>query len=202
MNFAELLLLALVGWTAIGMLGILISLTRRERAKARHAAAWICGIWALYLVVLISVSLTQRQRVVALGQEQCFDDLCFAVIRSEKVAPFFGRNQPGDGSQLVRITIRGRNRGRGKTRAEGLLRAYLVDSQGRHWDQVPGLSGNRLTMRIPAGSEVISEPVFKVTADARGLGLVFTHGRWQPGVMVMGDSDSWWHKRTVVWLGL
>ncbi len=201
MNFAELLLLALIGWTAIGSLGILISLTRGERTKARHGAAWICGIWAVYLVVLICVSLAQRQRVVSLGQEQCFDDLCFAVTKAEKLPVFFGRNQPADGSQLVRVTIKARNRGRGKTQAEGLLRAYLVDSQGRRWQELPGLSGNRLTTRIAAGSTVISEPVFKLTGDANGLGLILTHGRWQPGVMVIGNSDSWWHKRTVVWLG-
>ena len=201
MNFAELLFLALVGWTGIGVLGTLISLARGERSKARHGAAWIGGIWAVYLIVLTGVSLAQPQRVVALGQERCFDDLCFAVTKAEKVPPFIGQNQPSDGSQLVRVTVRGRNRGGGKAQAEALLRAYLVDSQGRHWHEVPGLSGNRLTTRIAAGSQVISQPVFKVSADAHGLGLVFTHGRWQPGVMTIGGSDSWWHKRTVVWLG-
>jgi hypothetical protein len=48
---------------------------------------------------------------------------------------------------------------------------------------------------------VVSEPVFKVAGDATGLGLVFTHGRWQPGVLVIGYSDSWLHKKTVVELG-
>jgi len=40
-----------------------------------------------------------------------------------------------------------------------------------------------------------------VAADASGLGMVLTHGRWQPGVLVIGDSDSLWHRRTVVDLG-
>jgi hypothetical protein len=183
------------------VLGILISVARGERSKARHGAVWIGGIWAVYWIVLAGVSLAQPQRVVALRQEHCFNDLCFAVTKAEKVSPFVGQNQPGDGSQLVRVTVTGRNRGRGKAQAESLLSAYLVDSQGRHWQEVPGLSGNRLTTRIAAGSQVISQPVFKVSGDANGLGLVFTHGQWQPGVMVIGDSDSWWHKRTVVWLG-
>jgi hypothetical protein len=201
MNFAELLFLALIGWTGIGVLGTLISLARGERTKARHGAAWIGGIWAMYLIALAGVSLAQPQRVVALGQEQCFDDLCFAVTKAEKVPSFVGQNQPSDGSQLVRVAVTGRNRGRGKAQAESLLRVYVVDSQGRKWQEVPGLSGNRLTTRITSGSQVISQPVFKVSGDARGLALVFTHGQWQPAVMVIGDSDSWWHKRTVVWLG-
>ena len=201
MNFAELLLLALVGWTGIGVLGILVSLAQGERTKARHGAAWICGIWTVYVIVLISVSLAQKQRVVALGQEQCIDDQSFAVTKGEKVPPFVGQNEIGDGSQLVRVTVRGRNRGRGKTQAEGLLGAYLVDTQGRHWQEVPGLSGNRLTTRIAPGNDVIIEPLFKVSGDAHGLGLVFTHGQWEPEVLVIGASSSWWHKRTVVWLG-
>ncbi len=59
-----------------------------------------------------------------------------------------------------------------------------------------------LTGRVGAGAEMMSEPVFKVAADASGLELVFTHGRWQPGVLVIGDSDSWGHRRTVVELGV
>jgi hypothetical protein len=43
--------------------------------------------------------------------------------------------------------------------------------------------------------------MFKVPADATGLRLVFTHGRWQPGVLVIGDPDSLGHRRTVVELG-
>jgi hypothetical protein len=47
----------------------------------------------------------------------------------------------------------------------------------------------------------VSQPVFDVGADASGLGLVFTHGQRQPGVLVIGDSDSLLHRRTVVPLG-
>ena len=45
---------------------------------------------------------------------------------------------------------------------------------------------------------MVSQPVFAVAADATGLGLVFTHGRWQPGRLVIGDSDSLLHRRTAV----
>jgi hypothetical protein len=47
----------------------------------------------------------------------------------------------------------------------------------------------------------MSEPVFKVAGDANRLGLVLTHGWRQPGVLVIGDSDSLLHRRTVVELG-
>ena len=59
----------------------------------------------------------------------------------------------------------------------------------------------RLTARVAAGDSVVSEPVFKVAGDATGLELVLTHGWKQPGMLVIGDSDSWLHRRTVVKLG-
>jgi hypothetical protein len=92
------------------------------------------------------------------------------------------------------------NRGR-KAQSEGLIRAYLVDAQGRRWEMSPGVNGVELTARVVGGGSVVSAPVFKVAADASGLGLVLTHGRWQPGVLVIGDSDSLLHRKTVVELG-
>lgn len=196
MNLRELLLLAVVGWTAIGIAGTAVSLIRRERAKAVHGLAWIVAVWVAYLAVLLTVSLTQGQRVVALGQPQCFDEMCFTVT---------GINEPEglpaqDQRRLVRVSIRIANKGH-KPESEGLIQAYLIDSGGRLWGESPGLSGVRLTTRVPAGQSVISEPVFAVAEDATGLKLIFTHGHWQPGMLVIGDSDSLLHRRTVVPLG-
>jgi hypothetical protein len=76
-----------------------------------------------------------------------------------------------------------------------------VDAKGRLWEESPGVNGVGLTARVAGGQSVVSEPVFKVAGDATGLQLVFTHGRRQPGVLVIGDSDSLLHKKTVVDLG-
>ena len=197
MSFRELLLLALVGWTAVGAVGVTVSLVRGERAKGLRNLGWIVGVWVVYMGVLVGTSLMQPQKVLAMGQEQCFDDMCFAVTGVEEVPGFLIR----DGSRLVRVSVRVSNRGRGKTQSEGLLQAYLVDAQGRKWEESTGVSGVRLTAKVAAGSSVVSEPVFKVAKDSSGLGLVFTHGRRQPGLLVIGDSDSLWHRRTVVPLG-
>ena len=76
-----------------------------------------------------------------------------------------------------------------------------LDGQGRRWEESAGVNGVELKARVVGGGSVVSEPVFKVAGDATGLGLVFTHGRRQPGVLVIGDSDSLLHKKTVVRLG-
>ena len=87
-----------------------------------------------------------------------------------------------DGRRLVRVSVQVANKGR-KTQSEGLIWAYLVDAQGRRWEESAGVGGVGLTARVEGGSSVVSEPVFKVAANAAGLGLVLTHGRWQPGVL-------------------
>jgi hypothetical protein len=134
-------------------------------------------------------------------QEQCFGEMCFAVMSVDEVPQFVRHGEVRDLSRLVRVTVRVRNTARGKAQGEKLIRAYLVDEQGRRWTESSGVSGNRLTGRVAAGGEMMSEPIFKVPGDATGLRLVFTFGRWQPGVLVIGDSDSLGHRRTVVELG-
>jgi len=180
------------------VVGMLISVARKEREKVRSGARWIVGTWLAYLLVLGTVSLAQSQRVVATGQEQCFGEMCFTVLSADEVPRFLGKSQPGDGSRLVQVVVRVKNKGRGRAQSERLIRAYLIDGQGRLWQETRGVNGNRLTARLEAGGEMVSEPVFKVAADATALRLVFTHGRWQPGVLVIGDSDSWLHRPTVV----
>jgi hypothetical protein len=196
MKAAELFLLGLVGWTAIGVIGVGVSLWRGERQRARRGVAWLVGIWMVYLCVVMGVSLRQRQRVVAMGEPQCFDEMCFRVTGVEEVPGFLIR----DGRRLLRVSVEVRNKSR-RAQSERLIRAYLLDAQGRRWEMSSGVNGVELTARVAGGDSVVSEPVFKVAADASGLGLVLTHGRWQPGVLVIGDSDSLLHRKTVVALG-
>jgi hypothetical protein len=193
MKAPELLLLGLVGWTALGVVGVLVSKGRGERERVRRGIAWLAGVWIVYLSVLIGVSLAQRQKLVAMGETQCFDDMCFTVTGAEEVPGFLIR----DGRRLVRVSVKIANRGK-KAQSEALIQTYLVDAQGRQWQESAGVNGVRLTAKVAAGDSVVSEPVFKVAADATNLGLVLTHGRWQPGVLVIGDTDSWLHRRTIV----
>ena len=196
MKATELLLLAFVGWTGIGVVGVGVSLRRGERKRVRRGIGWLIGVWVVYLFVLVGVSLGQRQRVVAIGEAQCFDEMCFTVTGVEELPGFLIR----DGRRLIRVSVLVKNQGR-KAQSEGLIWTYLVDSQRRRWTESSGVNGVGLTARVAAGDSVVSEPVFKVARDATGLGLVFTHGWRQPGVLVIGDSDSFLHRRTVVELG-
>jgi len=197
MNYRELLLLVLVGWTAVGAAGITISLVRREHRKAMRHSLWIVAVWVVYMAILLWTSLRQPQKVVALGQDRCFDEMCFAVTGVQELPGYLIQ----DGSRLIRVSVRISNHGKEKMQREELIQAYLIDKQGRRWEESTAVSGVQLTAKVAAGDSVMSQPVFKVAGDATGLGLIFTRGQRQPGVLVLGDSDSLLHQRTVVWLG-
>ena len=191
------MLLLLVGWTVLGTIGMLISLFLGERARALRHIAWIFGIWAVYLALVMGTSLMQPRKIVALGQDQCFGDVCFAVTGVEEVPGFLVH----DGSRLVRVAVRVSNRGRGEIERDGHVQAFLLDSRGRRWDEATAISSVPLTSAVPAGSSVMSQPVFKVAKDASGMALVLTHGRWQRGVLIIGGPESLLHRRTIVPLG-
>jgi hypothetical protein len=199
MDLRKLLMLGVAGWTTLGLVGVTVSLVRGrhgvrgERERLRRGLIWIAGVWAVYLGALLTVSVAQPQRVVAIGQEQCDGEICFAVTEAQMAPGFTIRDQ----GRLVRVSIRVRNKGH-RTQSEGLIQAYLVDGQGRRWQESAGVSGVRLTAPVTGGASVVSEPIFQVAKDSTDLELVFTRGNRQPGILVIGDSDSLLHRRTVV----
>jgi hypothetical protein len=193
MKLTGLLLFAVVGWTTIGATGIVLSIAHNRRAEAMKNAAWLAAVDGLYLIVLLTVSIVQPQRKIGIGQDQCFDRMCFAVGKVDEVPGLVA----GNSSRVVRVTVRVANHG-SSADEDSLIRAYLIDSKGRIWGPLPGLSGNRLTARVAAGSEMLSQPMFRVDNDSTALGLVFTHGDWQRGRLTIGDSDSLAHKPDVV----
>ena len=77
MNVTELLLLGLVGWTVIGVVGVAcFAGCAGSRQKVRRGFAWLVGVWVVYMAVLVGVSLVQRQRVVAMGQDAVLSMRC------------------------------------------------------------------------------------------------------------------------------
>lgn len=199
MRFAELLLWGIVGWTAIGLVGSFLSGKRRGNwPKARRGLATIAAIWAAYLLALLLVSHFAPQKRLPPGQPQCFGDLCFAVDGAEQLTAFAGRGQQGD--RLVRVRVRVSNRGHGGSARDTGVHAYLLDTHGGRWWPVPGLTGVPLQSPVPAGGQLLSQPIFAVPRSVGPVALVLTHGRWQPGALVLGDGDSLLHRPVVMQL--
>ena len=75
----------------------------RERVRVRQGLSWLVGVWVVYLGVLVGVSLRQPRRVVAMGQAQCYDEMCFTVAGVEEVPRYLADSGwaaagAGDGS--------------------------------------------------------------------------------------------------------
>jgi hypothetical protein len=187
------LLAALIGWTAIGVLGTLLAMATGDRRKAWKGGGWIVGVWTIYMAALLAVGRLQGQRVLAIGQEECFGKTCYAVTGYDAVGEFKGEG----GGRLVQVRVRVRNGGPENAGVEG-MRAYLVDAQGRRWWQTRGLGGIALAVSLPAGGLAVSEPVFRVAEGADGLGLVLTRGHVGWGWLVIGDTDGLGHRHTVL----
>ncbi len=193
MSVAEWLLFGVAGWSGLGLIGVAISWRRGERQKVRLGLVWIAGVWAVYVCVLLAVSVVQGERTIVMGAPECFDTMCFTVTGIEEVPGFLVR----DGHRLLRVSVEVANRGRSTNRDES-IDAYLIDAQGRRWMESRGVGGVALQARLRAGGRTVSEPVFQVAGNALGLKLVFTHGRKLPWVLMIGDSDSLLHRPTAV----
>ena len=190
-HWSRLILLGLVVWSALGVAGVAISRRRGERERVRRGLMTLGTVWVVYVAVLAGCSWRQPTRVYAPGEERCFGDQCFAVRGAEEVQGFLVRGQERE--RLLRVAVLIRNRGGGPGGEAG-LQALLIDAQGRRWSEVTGLSGVRLTTRLPGGGSTVSEPVFRVARDATGLRLLLWHPGWTRARLTIGDPESYGHR--------
>jgi hypothetical protein len=191
-GFARLLLVALLGWTALGAIGVTISFRRGERFQGRRNLGWIAAIWLIYIGILLAVSLAAKPRVVPRGQDYCFDSLCFSVVRTETVPGYLATR----GERIVKVYIRIANHSDKRNSGDSHLKLYLVDANGRRWDEAPGLEGVHLSTPVGPRQTILSAPVFNVSHAAKGLRLVLTHDHSLSYLLLLGDTGSIFHSPT------
>jgi len=181
-------------------------LARGRLTDAKRSAARLAGFLALYFAVLLAVSMTTPGKRVPVGESQCFDEWCIAVVGVEKPASI-GGVRPNGVFWIVNARVSNRGRGRGQ-RETGAF-AYLLDRDGHRFDPSPegqaalarqGTGGSRLTAFVDPGGSFSSRIVFDVPPSARDLAFVKSTG-WFPVAFIIGDPGSLLHRRTVVDLG-
>jgi hypothetical protein len=202
--FLVAVLASVVTLSAAGVL----ALRGRFRQAAKLLARYGAGV-ALYLAVLVAVSLVSPQRVLAVGEDHCFDDWCIAVQDVAK-AP-----QIGDGEGAVKaegvfyvVTLRLSNRARGRPQRASSAGVFLLDGQGRRYGvslrgqeafESRGGGTVPLTATIPVGGSLRSVQVFDLPSDARDVALTVKQPLGpSPGLLVIGDGGSLFHKPTIV----
>jgi hypothetical protein len=175
---------------------VLVAVVVLALSGRRRQAAWMLGGYgiclALYLGVVAAVSLASPQRVLARGEDRCYDDWCIAVIDATRVE----RPEVARYVVLLRVT----NRARGVSQRENGMVAYVLDEQGRRFDPTPDPAQAPFDTLLEPGRSVATIRTFNV-AGAVGLPvLVLEHGGASrfPGLVIIGDESSLLHKPMVV----
>ena len=184
------LLFILLFLVSVGSL--LLSALLWRSGKAKKLLAGLVCVWVVYLAVLAVADVLQAPKVFKVGEEECFDEMCFAVVD----APHGEQTgAAGGGKTLKVVTIRATSRSLGRPQAEGGLRARLY-GDGRYIDasatgqasyEAQHGAAARLTDRLAPGESKLAVVVFEVPQGMGTPGLVLDHG-FTPGYFVIGES--------------
>jgi hypothetical protein len=173
--------------TAVGQ-----ALLGHGRKAAALLARYAIGL-AVYLAIVVIVSLVSPRRVLPVGQDRCFDDWCIGVadIRASP-ATSNGRGYT--------VTFRMRSRARGRPQRETGIAPYLLDAEGRRYDPVADTAAAPFDVTLSPGQSATATRRFEVPSGARDLGVVVAHeGSYGfPGLVIIGDEASLLHKKAVV----
>jgi hypothetical protein len=154
------------------------------------------------------VAMKAPQRIMALGEDRCFDEMCFAVTGIQRTASIgsAGSVTKAQGVFFI-VDVRISNRG-GHAQKENGRNGVIVDQSGQFYREsqaglqallhvdgpLPGLDS-----KVDAGQSVAAKLVFDIPANAVQPG--FTLGsdlRFNPASIVIADECHFLHKPTIV----
>ena len=205
----DLLFLVVCLASVITLAAILRALVQGHRRQARTLFVRYAIGTASYLGMVIVVSLVTPQRVVAIGENRCFDDWCLAV---EGVAH---TPELGPAEATVRatgvfyvVTLRLSNGARGRPQRANSAAVHLWDGQGRRYDlSRPGQEAFEaqhgpvppLTVTLAVGQALNTVAVFDLPTNARDVSLTVEHPVGpSPGRLIIQDDASLFHKPAIV----
>jgi hypothetical protein len=200
MNFpaplAVLGFLAAVGGSVVAVAAALIFWFARKPRLARVAGLAVGGGAVIYFGLLLGFSASSHATMLSRGQEKYFCEidchLAYSVVdvKSQPEGPFV-------------ITLRTRfdetttspNRPKDAPLSPSPREVRLIDSAGREYAAVATQGTPLLTPLKPADSYT-TELEFNVPKDATGLRLLLNTSPQWPDRFVIGDENSWLHKKT------
>ena len=125
MSLFDLLLILLVLGTAASTVTALVALVLRRWIFARRLALSVILVWALYLGIGTAVAISAPQHIMALGEDRCFDEMCYAVTGWNRTL------STSAGRSFYLVDVRIANRSRGRAQREVGRKAYsLIDLAG------------------------------------------------------------------------
>ncbi len=207
MNIADLgLIISFFGFV-LGLLGLLVAAVMRRWMVVKRLAFSLAIYVCLYFLVLVGVSLLSPQRVLSMHEMRCFDDWCAAVEQVEQ------RNELGAlkaQGRFYLVTLQVSSRAQRISQRALDAADYVLDERGMRYDpsvegqralESAGVAGLPLTSWLEAGASFMHTAVFDLPPGTRQPGLVISHGAF-PGLIIIGDDQSFLHKPAVVRLSL
>lgn len=184
-----------IGWLAL----------RRRRQLALRNLLFLVAFVVAYLAVVVVASLVSPQRVLQIGDTRCFDDWCISVEGAKTTSLLAGKVQPARGRFLL-VTLRVSSRARRVRQSEPHTTVYLVDAAGNRYEiseaaqlALEAASGSQLpigTMLDPGGS-FSTVRVFDIPPDLSEIGLAVRQAVFGPGIFIIGDDASLFHKPSI-----
>jgi hypothetical protein len=192
MTLYELVFILLFLASAISLL---LGLFLRRTGAFRKILIALASVWGVYLVILAASDVLTSQKIFKVGEDQCFDEMCFAVTDVQTMAPQTFNPSGTTASGLYVVKVRMSSHSLGRAQAEGGLRGRLYDGETyinvseaaqKAYDAQHGESP-RLTQKIAPGESIVSVLVFAVPPRTMHPALTLDHG-FTPGYFVIGES--------------
>jgi hypothetical protein len=182
------------------VVSLLVSAFLWRRSASRTILVRLASTWFVYLGILAVTNVFRSQRVFMVGEDECFDEMCFAVVDQRALPAQSVDASDGYARKKYVIAVRMTSHSRGRAQAEGGLRGRLYEggsyvniSEGaqkaldaQHGEKV------RLTRKLSPGESAISLLVFEPPQSMTNPALVLDHG-FTPGYFVIGESP-FFHK--------
>jgi len=159
---------------------------------------------AIYLFVLLAVSIGSQQKTAEPGEPRCFDEWCITVIGASRQTAIDSVKASGE-FRVVTVNISSRSRGR-RQREEDVY-TYPTDSKGKRFEissagqqelMRTGLAGEPVTSYLEPGGSFESRLAFDVPEGVTDLGFVKTSHSWFPLRLIIGDPSSFLHRPVIV----
>ncbi len=188
----KLLFIAVV-LASLGTLGYaaVLALRGRYRQSGRLVAKYLLCL-AIYMGVVILVSLSSGQRELRIGETRCSDDWCVAVVD-------VAESRLAGGSEYT-VTFQLSSRARRVIQREHGVVAYVMDGAGQRYSAELDPRAVRFDVALQPGQLVTVSRRFRVRGPKAELGIVVARegSNSIPGRFIIGDDGSLFHRPTVV----
>jgi hypothetical protein len=189
MTVFDLLFIAIVlGTVVVWITAAVLAMRRHGSAALRLLVGW-GSFMAIYIVVVIAVSLLSPRRVLAPGEQQCFDDWCIAINGVDE--------QVNGASTTCVVSLLISSRAKRASQRENGVSVVLVDDQGRTFDPRHDPNDAPFNALLYPGESATVRRTFDLPSDAKGLSLIVRH-RGGPGIIIIGEQASLFHKPTLM----